>query len=273
MKTKTSTRDITALENLLQDARNEADKLRGRLKKFEQILLSTRLIMGHELKRPTTAITGYIDMVLELEENISENAERHLTKARSECDLLNELNMIFLELLKTNTEKEALGGTEIDIEKFFDEMIVHLPEELNATERVRFSIPPNSVRFQLNPNAFKIILANVVENALLYSPNSTPVHVEMEQVVDKRHVEERTILKIKVVDRGEGIPKDSLKKIFHPFVRLNEDIYGSGLGLTLVRSLVELHGGNISIQSTANRGTTVFIALPEASPVDLDEMP
>lgn len=272
MKTMTGTRDVTALENLLQDARREADKLRGRLKKFEQILLSTRLIMGHELKRPTTAITGYIDMVLELEDSISENAERHLGKARSECDLLNELNMFFLELLKTNTEKEVLGGTEIDIEKFFREMITHFPEELNATERVRFNIPPDSVRFQLNPNAFKIILANVVENALLYSSSSTPVHVEMEQVKDKRHVEERTILKIQVVDRGEGIPKDSLTKIFHPFVRLNEDIYGSGLGLTLVRSLVELHGGNISIQSSANRGTTVFIALPEASPVDLDEV-
>jgi len=273
MKTTTSTRDITALENLLHDAREEADKLRERLKKFEQILLSTRLIMGHELKRPTTAITGYIDMVLELEDKISESAELNLAKARSECDLLNELNMFFLELLKTNTEREALSGNKIHVEDFFNEMMAHLPKELNAIERVKFTIPPASVNFQLNPNAFKIIIANVVENALLYSPSSTPVHVEMEQVEDKRHVDERTILKIKVVDRGEGIPKESLKKIFHPFVRFNEDINGSGLGLTLVRSLVELHGGNISVQSSANRGTTVFIALPEATPADPDDMP
>ena len=65
MKTETQSDNVETLRKQLSDARREADRLRAQLNKCEQILLSSRLIMGHELKKPTTAISGYLDLALE----------------------------------------------------------------------------------------------------------------------------------------------------------------------------------------------------------------
>ena len=74
------------------------------------------------------------------------------------------------------------------------------------------------------------------------------------------------VIRFRVKDDGIGIPENYLKKIFSPFVRLREDIAeGSGLGLTLVRSLVELNDGEVLIRSSLNKGTTVYVTVPSAA--------
>ena len=108
------TKDVKTdvLLNLLSEARAEADNLRGKLEKYEHTLLATRLIMGHEIKRPATAISGYLDLALEdLEMWAGCEAVENVKKARSDCELLNELNTYYLELLRIDNG-EAASSTE-----------------------------------------------------------------------------------------------------------------------------------------------------------------
>ena len=83
--------------------------------------------------------------------------------------------------------------------------------------------------------------------------------------MDDSGVTEGDLLKIHVIDEGKGIPAGFVRTIFKPFVRLDHGAHhGAGLGLTLVRSLVELLGGSVQVHSELGRGTTVRITIPEA---------
>lgn len=270
MKTKVLDGTVEVLRSLLGEARAEADGLRTRLRQVEQILLSTRLIMGHELKKPTTAISGYLDLALEdLKDGASDAATENVTKARAECDLLVELNAFFLELVKVNSVDEVMQGSRVDLRSFVMDTIKHFPSALNAQGRVKTRLSPHIQNFRINSNAFKIILSNIVENALKYSPADSDVLVDVRRIPDKRGMQQRDILQIKVQDRGLGVPAKEIDRIFAPFVRLREDVAeGSGLGLTLVRSLVELYGGDIHIKSTQGNTTTVYVTIPEAAEPD-----
>lgn len=264
MTVKTENRISGVMEKLLSEARAEADALRRRVQRLEKIILSTRLIMGHEIKKPTTAIGGYLDLVCEDLESTNELATlAYARKAREECRFLDKLKSFYLELLKVDTEKEYLGLIEVDVAALVLDVINYLPRHLNSRERVKLRVTGDIGTVGFNPDALRLILINLVENALLYSQKNTPVRVEVERLEEKRGLREGKFLSIRVKDDGVGIPQNYLKKIFSPFVRLREDIAeGSGLGLTLVRSLVELNGGEVFIRSEHGEGTTVFLTIP-----------
>jgi signal transduction histidine kinase len=264
MATKTEDAKKALLETLLNEARGEADELRKRLAYCERIIMSTRLVMGHELKKPTTAISGYLDLVCEdLERSNDLRTLAYAEKARAECELLNQLNKFYLELLKLHTEERIVGSVPVDPGVVIRQAIARLPEKLRARERVRVHVADGVPPVHVSRDALSLVAMNLVENALLYSQVSTPVRVEVDCARDRRGVAERELLKIRVVDDGVGIPAEYLKMVFSPFVRLREDVAeGSGLGLTLVRSLVEMNGGEVSIRSEPGKGTTVHVTIP-----------
>ena len=264
MTVKTTDNVSGVLENLLTEARAEADTLRKSVKRLEKIILSTRLIMAHEIKKPSTAIGGYLELAIEdLEATNELTTLAYLKKAHEECKFLDELNAFYLELLKVDSEDEYLGKSEVDVASLVMEVINRLPRKLNARQRVKLRVL-NAVGFVgFHPDALRLIMINLIENALVYSQKNTLVRVEVERLEEKRGLGEGKFLRIRIKDDGVGIPEDYVKKIFSPFVRLREDIAeGSGLGLTLVRSLVELNGGEVSIRSAPGKGTTVYLTIP-----------
>jgi len=265
MATKTEDEKALVLEQLLGDARREADALRGKLQHYERIIASTRLIMGHELKKPSTAISGYLDLVSEdLEKDGSLEVLNWVEKARAECKLLNELNAFYVELLKVDGDgADSVGTPTIDVESLIREIVDEFPGKFDAKNRVQVWVDDEVKPVSFNHDAFKLIVTNLIENALIYSQVRTPVRVEVEEASEKRGMRGGRLIKIRVADDGVGIPESYLKRIFSPFVRLREDIAeGSGLGLTLVRSLVELFSGEVYIRSGNGSGTTVHVTLP-----------
>ncbi len=252
------------LVNLLSEAREEADNLRQRLEKYKRTLLATRLIMGHELKRPSNAICGYLDLALEdLEMWAGCDAVENVKKARNDCEMLNELNAFFLDLLRIDNDEENLNVRKIDIRGFLSGIMEVLPPNYEAKKRLRVAVSEETGNIYFNPDALKIILLNVIENALVYSPQNTEVQVSVKQSPDKRAVTPQDILKISISDKGVGIPNEYLQRIFNPFVRVpTGKTKGVGLGLTLVKSLIELYGGEVSIKSKQDEGTTVYLTIP-----------
>ncbi len=265
MSTDTTNHRTELLETLLGEARAEADALRRRLAHYERIVSSTRMIMGHELKKPTTAIAGYLDLVREdLESAGASSTLAWLEKARDEVDLLDQLNDFYLELLHVDDDEPCVGREEVDVRALIDDIVDGLPVELRAADRVDVWVDRGVRRVACNANALRLIVMNLVENALRYAPVTTPVRVEVERVVDRRGIERRSILRIRVMDEGDGIPPDQVQRVFSPFVRLRDDVAGVGLGLTLVRSLVDLLEGEVTVRSRPGAGTTVHVTLPLA---------
>jgi two-component system sensor histidine kinase VicK len=163
-------------------------------------------------------------------------------------------------------DKENLPVKKIKFKELFETVLAEFPEKYDALRRVTVTVSSNISSIQFNTNALKVIVGNLIENSLLYSNEQERVFVDVDAVIDQRHMSNRELMRMTVRDTGEGVPEEYLQKIFSPFVRLHADkAEGSGLGLTLVRSLVELYGGEISASSENGRGTTIFITIPIAA--------
>jgi signal transduction histidine kinase len=264
MDIRTADDRAATVEALLNEARIEANTLRLRLERYRRIIASTRLIMGHELKKPTTAICGYLDLVREDVERAGlPEALAYLDKARAECDLLNELNAFYLDLLKVDGGNGDPAAEKVNVAEVIREAVERIPAELRPGTRVKVHVAGSLPAATMNRNALKLVVLNLLENGLNYSPENAVVRLEAEVSKDMRGMSEGDLLKIRVTDEGKGIAPGDIKRIFMPFVRLEEGVTnGSGLGLTLVRSLVDMCGGEVSIRSELGKGTTVFITLP-----------
>ncbi len=266
MDIRTAEDKTAVLEALLNEARIEANQLRQRLEFYRRIIASTRLVMGHEFKKPTTAISGYLDLAHEdvQQAGLSE-ALAFIEKARTECTLLNELNAFYLDLLKVDGGNGEPATESVDLLETIVDAIEQTPERLRAKERVRIVVSDRFPRVSLNRYAVKLIVLNLLENALKYSPDNTPVRIEAETSRDKRGAGDRDLLKLRVIDLGGGIAEEDMKRVFLPFVRLESGrVEGTGLGLTLVRNLVDMCEGEVSIRSDEGQGTTVYVTLPFA---------
>jgi signal transduction histidine kinase len=264
MDIRTAEDKTAALEMLLNEARIEANDLRARIERYRRIMVSTRLVMGHELKKPATAISGYLELACEdVEKAGLAEAKRLIEKARDECALLSELNEFYLELLKVDGGNGTPRTERVAVDAVLREVLEHAEPGLSAASRVRINIVDSMPPVPINRNALKLIILNVIENALKYSPAGSVVRVEAEVSRDLRGASDGELLKLRISDQGEGISAENLKRVFRPFVRLDDSkVEGSGLGLTLVRSLADMCDGDVSVRSEPGQGTTVFVTLP-----------
>ena len=125
-----------------------------------------------------------------------------------------------------------------------------------ANRKVQVDVP---IDFPLVPMDFTLmvqVLVNVLENAVKYSPEYCSIEVSAEL--------EDGQVRIKIADRGEGIPPDDLTRIFDKFYRVQrpESVSGTGLGLSISKGIVEAHRGNIYARIRGGGGTIVIIELP-----------
>jgi len=264
MTTEVTNNRAQMLDSLLNEARAEADALRKQLGRYERIIESTRMLMGHELKKPTTALSGYLELVCDdIERAEMSSTLKWAEKARRECRVLDDLMSFYLELLQIGKDEPVTGAILVDVAHVISEAISDLPARLHAGSRVHVWVEENVRPIACSADALRLIIGNLIENALAYSSLSTPVRIEVERAVDQRGMSGRRLLKIRVIDEGVGVAPNEIQRIFRPFVRLHDNkSEGTGLGLTLVRSLVEMAGGSVHMKSAKGRGSTVHVTLP-----------
>jgi len=117
-------------------------------------------------------------------------------------------------------------------------------------------------RVKIDPGAMAQVINNLLENAYKYSGGSTSIDVKMEQLENQLH--------FSVKDYGYGINMNEIPKIFDRFYRIGDpltrEVKGSGIGLTIVKQIIEAHQGDIEVQSQIGIGSTFTIVLPIIQP-------
>ena len=217
--------------------------------------------MSHELRSPLHVIVGYADIV---EEEVSPEMRDTVARIRrSALDLLtlveNTMNAARLEAGKLQMHSETFDPSAVLRE--LAENVQALPEAKRGVP-VRWAVAPGLPVVHLDRLKLKEIVQNLVSNALKFTREG---HVTVEAAA------EGTMLRLSVRDTGPGISEAAQATIFDMFERVESGATGHrppgvGLGLYIVRSLVELMGGTIAVESAGGKGTTFTVRLPISTP-------
>jgi signal transduction histidine kinase len=222
-----------------------------------KVFLST---VSHELKTPLTIISGFVDL-------LKDNAGGNLDEEQVETLGIIRRNASRLSLLIN----DMLDITRLDAGTFrvdpVDFDAIELVEEVSASfqgileEKVQalaMDCPGQPIWLRADRNRIAQVVSNLISNASKYSPQGSEIRLSC-AVTGER-------LEISVRDRGIGISPKDQQKLFTPFFRVDNEetrkVSGTGLGLVIAKSIAELHGGEIALESAPGEGTTVRLKLP-----------
>lgn len=242
-------RAMEALEMALQKER-ELGELKARFVSMA----------SHELRTPLATIKGAAELLERFGSSWEEEKKgKQLQRIRENVDALVDLLQEILFVSEAEEGKLALATKRFDVSAFSTTLIQGFQNGRGARHRLQLDKPATPIYIEGDPTLFPVMLNNLLENAIKYSPVGSAIQVHI-----AREAEHATI---QIADEGIGIPEADQARLFEPFHRgANvETIRGTGLGLTIVRRAIEAHAGNIRIESTEGRGTTVTITLPALS--------
>lgn len=209
--------------------------------------------ISHDLRTPLTVVHGHAELLKDVctEEQALHHAEAILKGAeRMEGMIQNLVEAARLEGNQITLQREAIA-----LETFLPAFLERSAMAFD-TSRILLDVPPALPPVYADPARLERILANLLTNALKYSPPESPVKLEAQAQEDE--------VLLSVRDQGEGISPDDLPHIFRRFHRPRggRAAGGVGLGLYITRSLVEAHGGRIRVESEAGQGSLFTFALP-----------
>jgi two-component system sensor histidine kinase KdpD len=210
--------------------------------------------VGHDLRSPLAAAKASVSGVLSPDLDLSAGDQRELLETADEAlDRLAALVANLLDMSRLQTGSLAIELEPSDI----DEALARARKDVGPAS-VRVLLPNDLPSVLADPGLLERIFANVLANAVRFSPDGIPPRVHAEAV--DQSVEVRTI------DHGPGVPPEQLEGIFAAFQRMgdNDPSTGLGLGLALSRGLAEAMGGTLLAEPTAGGGLTVVLSLPQA---------
>jgi PAS domain S-box-containing protein len=217
-------------------------------------------MVSHELRTPLTSIKGYVDMVFDGEAGtINEEQKSYLEVARSNTDRLIDLVNELLDISRIEAGRIELKLRAISIQDIIHSVAVSLRTQMDDSNiRLRLDIPERPVMVFADAGRMTEILTNLIINANHYSSSGASIEVSI-------HVKDGKV-QVDVTDTGIGIAPEEVEKIFNKFYRVDNSITrqvgGTGLGLAVTKSLVELHGGQIWVKSSPGEGSTFSFTVP-----------
>ena len=225
--------------------------------------------ISHEFRTPLTLILGPVSQLLARSQSEPDRQDLRIMErsARRLQRLINQL----LDLARIEAGKLKLHARPVDLVGFLKRVVATFESHARLRDiDLSFAAVPDRIEIFLDTEKFEDVVYNLLANAFKYTPDGGKVEV---RAALGSHGEGRDVgfepapeAEITVSDTGIGIPPESLDKIFHRFYQVEEpkarELGGTGIGLALVRELVELHHGSISAESQPGLGTTFRIRLP-----------
>jgi two-component system, OmpR family, sensor histidine kinase KdpD len=212
--------------------------------------------VSHDLRTPLMAILTSASALAR--EDLELGREDRSELAATILGEAGRLDRLVANLLDLSRLQAGAAQPEPDLWAPEDLVVQSLDEIGEAGRRVEVSFPEETQSVQADAHQIERVLVNMVENALKYSSTSDPVHIQ----VTASHSE----VLIRVIDRGPGIARTDLERIFEPFQRGSDGgVRGAGLGLAIARGFAEANGGRVWAESRQGQGSTFVLALPAAA--------
>jgi PAS domain S-box-containing protein len=237
--------------------------IRDITKEREADRIKTELVsmVAHELKSPLTSIYGFSELLLDGKVQPHQMKE-YVQVIQSESKRLSEFVNKFLDLSKLESGKMSVKTVPFD----FRSVVLQVAESFRGqldqkAMRLIVEIPdPLPMAFG-DQHLIEQVLINLISNAVKYSPPQSKMGIEVGVHQNK--------IQVNIIDNGYGIPRDALPHIFEKFYRVPDmehtnEIEGSGLGLTLVKEIIERHSGNVTVRSKLGVGSVFAFTLPVA---------
>lgn len=256
--------DLTKLkkqEEILRMKNVELERVNNELQAFTSMT-------SHDLQGPLRKIQIHLSRILDKEgTTLSEKSNEYLTRAKQETKKMQQLIQDLLTYSRTTTEERKFEYT--DLHQLIDEVKDDLQHELvekHATVEATELTTVNIIPFQ-----FRQLMHNLIGNALKYAKPAQPPHIIIKSEIAsgkawniEKLSSDKNYCHLSVSDNGIGFEQEYSEKVFEIFYRLHTDseYTGTGIGLAIVKKIVENHGGVITANSILNKGTTFDIYIP-----------
>jgi signal transduction histidine kinase len=216
--------------------------------------------VSHELRTPLTSIKGYASILLagKLGDLPSDIRER-LDKINRHSDELVHLVDDLLDIARIESGRMTMAKEPLVLKNIIEGVSDLLSAQLKENHiELSFNIAPEANAIFADRNQIERIFINVIDNAIKFSPQKGKIIIEAHK--------EKNDVQIDITDTGCGIPEEALEKIFEEFYRvdnpINQETKGTGLGLALVKRIVQTHNGKIWVKSKVGNGSTFSFTIP-----------
>ena len=266
---------ITTIEIALSKHQKETVMRNALQKEKEMRELKSRFIsmVSHEFRNPLNTILNSTELLTNQNQQLTENTKyEYLNHIQNSVKYLNELLNDVLLVGKAEVDQNQFNPIPLDLQKFCADLVAEIKFTATKRHNIILKIQGCSIQPEENTNSQKLsanitlprldekilrhILTNLLSNAIKYSPQGGEVRFDLFCLL------EEAIFRIQ--DEGIGIPEIEQENLFTSFHRGSNvgEISGHGLGLSIVKQYVELHGGEISLISKEGVGTTAIVTLP-----------
>ncbi len=265
-------RQLVRSNEALDRYSQELDKANNGLKKMDELKSRFIATASHELKTPLTSVKGYVEMVLQGEAGpINAEQKEFLGYVKESADRLHRLVRELLNISNIESGQVQMAQNETDLHEVIksETMLFRVQAEKKQIEIVT-EVAPDLKNIRCDSDRIREVLDNLLSNAI----KCTPPHGNIRVFAANNE----SGIQMGVQDNGRGIKPGDLERIFEPFQHIDVNGYqadddSSGLGLTLVKRIVEAHGGRIEVRSDEGKGAVFIVMLPrEMKQTKLNEM-
>ncbi|MFC1537724.1 sensor histidine kinase, partial [Gemmatimonadota bacterium] len=212
---------------------------------------------AHELRTPLTSIQGFSEILTTRKDTSPEEQEKFLgyinTQAVGLANIINDL----LDISRIESGVGfSLNQVSCDIGELIRGIVPYFQEQ-SSKHQFEVIFPEEPVELSVDKDKMGQVLKNILSNAVKYSPDGGLIKITGETADDH--------FQVAVEDQGKGMTPEQVEKVFEKFYRVdasNTAVEGTGLGTTIIKYLVEAHGGEIFVESEYGKGTTVRFTIP-----------
>ncbi len=250
----------------IEDLTTAFNEMIGKIQDLVAELKDVSNNVAHDLKSPITRIRGVAEMTITGAKDVRECRDM-AADIIEECDRLVAIINTMLEIVETDSGIIEIAETPVELKKLIDGVVeMYYPIAVKEGISLSIDIPSGPLSVKGDFRKLRHMLANLTDNALKYTPRGGAA------IISARDTSEG--VEISVKDTGIGIDKKDLPRIFDKFYRgdKSRSRQGNGLGLSLVRSIVVAHRGNISVTSSPGDGSAFTILLPRPSARDTEPL-
>ena len=238
----------------IDDLINSINKLSNELNDQENLRKQLTGDIAHELRTPLTSIKGHLDAIIV---GIWEPTNERLNSINEEVKRITNLVDELRKLAKFDSGKDNLNKEIVNLKNYI-KSIAYNYEGKALEKNIVIKYQLENVEALIDKEKFAQVIINILSNAIKYNNGNNEIYIKV--------FKKNNSINISIKDSGIGIPKSEYKNIFERFYRLDKsrgaNEKGAGVGLTIAKSIVNAHGGEIEVYSEINKGSEFIISLP-----------